>query len=44
MRGGFGFPTEPKKESEYRADTSKKKQELISILTHEEKLWNEGSV
>lgn len=33
MKGGFfGFPTTPKYEALYRADTSRKKAELIETL------------
>jgi hypothetical protein len=37
---GFGFPVSQKYDAPYRADTSKKKSELISILQQSEKLWN----
>lgn len=39
MQGGFGFPDQ---ESTYRHDTSKKKQEVIELLKHQQKLWEEG--
>lgn len=42
---GFGFPgsggSSNINNTPYRADTSAKKSELISILTRSEKLWNE---
>jgi hypothetical protein len=37
---GFGFPVSPKYDAPYRADTSKKKAELIQILQLSERLWN----
>jgi len=39
---GFGFPTSSGSgtTAPYRADTSKKKAELINVLTRSEKLWN----
>jgi hypothetical protein len=40
MIGKFGFPTSPKYDDLYRADTSKKKSELIETLRYSEKLWN----
>jgi len=40
MKGGFGFPITPKYENLYKADTSKKKAELIETLRFSEKLWN----
>lgn len=40
MKGGFGFPVTPKYEALYRADTSRKKAELIETLRYSEKLWN----
>ena len=37
---GFGFPTNPNNEGGYKADTSKKKAELINILQKSEQYWN----
>ena len=41
---GFGFPvnsTNNNNNAPYRADTSKKKSELIDILKRSEQLWNQ---
>jgi hypothetical protein len=39
---GFGFPSNNNdNKPSYKADTSKKKSELINILTKSEQLWNE---
>ena len=39
---GFGFPSNANNnQPSYKADTSKKKAELINILTKSEQLWNE---
>lgn len=40
MIGKFGFPNSPKYDDLYRADTSRKKAELIETLRLSEKLWN----
>jgi hypothetical protein len=41
---GFGFPSSGNgnnTEAPYRADTSKKKTELIDVLKRSERFWNE---
>jgi hypothetical protein len=40
---GFGFPSSGSNNSQasYKADTSKKKTELIDVLKKSERLWNE---